>query len=294
MKSALSYVCSLIISVLLVLTSICAEASLVANINIKEGKFHSLAYENDLSGKTLTQLNKYFSSRYNSTGVPAEVYMDAIDETYIDRVINEYIDCGFNSLRTGGDVVVNVENDRLEKSIEDFFVESAENSGKKQDEKFEKKLEETKKSAYSVISEYCDTYKFTSLKKHGVLQKLTLLFNRLDMIVIVSVAACMILMLLLFLLNIRFKPATLYWIGVSSFIAGIISAVPSLYLLASGYFDRFTIKQAQVYAAYTSAMKLYTNSLLAASICIVAAGICFFIVYRTITKHGNKTAKEAK
>ena len=85
MKSALSYVCSLIISVLLVLTTICAEASLVANINIKEGKFHSLAYENDLSGKTIYLSVTHGGSR--SAGIEREIAATEPNATVIKNML---------------------------------------------------------------------------------------------------------------------------------------------------------------------------------------------------------------
>jgi len=288
MKSAVSYLFSLIVSVMLVFTLIGAVGSLTANININEDKFHTLAADNDLSGKTRAQLDKYFSSRYNSTGIPADVYMDAIDEAYLDRVINEYIDSGFNALRTGNDISVNVSNKKLEGSIDQFFVESADSANAKIDDRFEQKLDATKESAYAVIMEYCDAYKFNSLKKHGVLDKLTPLFNRLDLIVIAFTVASALLMLLLLVINIKSKPVTMFWIGVSSLITGIIAGVPSGFILATRYFERFTIKQPQVYTAYTSVMKQYTNAFLSAAICGAAAGICFVIVYRTVISK-NKT-----
>ena len=257
MKSAVSYLFSLIVSVMLVFTLIGAVGSLTANIKINEDKFHTLAADNDLSGKTRAQLDKYFSSRYNSTGIPADVYMDAIDEAYLDRVINEYIDSGFNALRTGNDISVNVSNKKLDGSIDQFFVESADSANAKIDDRFEQKLDAAKESAYAVIMEYCDAYKFNSLKKHGVL-------------------------------DIKSKPVTMFWIGVSSLITGIIAGVPSGFLLATRYFERFTIKQPQVYTAYTSVMKQYTNAFLSAAICGAAAGICFIIVYRTVISK-NKT-----
>ena len=136
--------------------------------------------------------------------------------------------------------------------------------------------------------EYCDAYKFNSLKKHGVLDKLTPLFNRLDLIVIAFTVASALLMLLLLVINIKSKPVTMFWIGVSSLITGIIAGVPSGFLLATRYFERFTIKQPQVYTAYTSVMKQYTNAFLSAAICGAAAGICFIIVYRTVISK-NKT-----
>ena len=60
----------------------------------------------------------------------------------------------------------------------------------------------------------------------------------------------------------------------------------AIYTVLTGDYD--TIKQPQVYTAYTSVMKQYTNAFLSAAICGAAAGICFIIVYRTVISK-NKT-----
>ena len=290
MKNAFSYVASIIISVLLVFCIIGLAGTGVAKYCATEQQFRSIASKHGLADKTYSELEKYFRERSYATGIPEEVYMDAIDTDYISGVIDQTIDNGFRRLN-GGNSSIELKNEALEESLDKFFNDYADSINYQKDEKFEKKLTATKNSAYKVIGEYCDVYKFGALDSHGVLSKLSKIYTHIDLLMIGAASAILILLVTLLMLNLSVKSETLYWTGVSSLIAGIIGVAPCAYLLATDYFSSFSIKQAQIYTAYTETMKLLTNTFMYTSIGVASFGVLLVIIYAIIKPKNKAQAK---
>ena len=278
MKNAFSYIASIIVSVLLVFALLGAAAAGTARYCANEQQLKGISDKYDLDGKVYSELGKYFHERSSVTGIPEEVYMDAIDTDYLGDIIDQTIENGFQSLR-GGNASLEIKNEELEASIDRFFNDYADSIGYKKGESFEKKLTATKNSAYSIIREYSDVYKFGALESHGVLAKLSKLYMRIDLIMVGAASAILILIIVLLLLNLSSKAETVYWTGVSALIAGIIATAPCAYLLATDYFSSFSIKQAQIYTAYTETMKLFTSTFMYVGIGIAVFGALLVIVY---------------
>ena len=291
MKSAFSYVASIIISVLLVFCILGAAGAGLAKGCATEEQFKSLSHKHDLAGKTYSELEKYFHEQSSATGIPEEVYMDAIDTDYLNSLIDNTIENGFRSLRNE-EASEDYTNDELEASIDKFFNDYADSIHYKKDDVFEQKLTSTKNNAYSIIEEYCDVYKFRALDSHGVLSKLSKLYTHIDLMMIGAASAILILLVTLLVINLAAKAEAVYWTGVSALIAGIIGIAPCAYLLATNYFSSFSVKQAQIYTAYTETMKLFTNTFLFVSICIAALGLLLTVVY-VLIKPKNKAQAAA-
>lgn len=291
MKNAFSYIASIIVSVLLVFCTIAAMGAGIAKVCVNEKQFKCISDKYDLDEKVYSELERYFKERSSASGIPADVYMDAIDTEYLGSIIDRTIDNGFHRLR-GGISSTELENEALEESIDRFFNDYADSIGYQKDDKFEQKLKGTKSGAYKIIGEYCDVYKFGALGSHGVLGKLSQVYTRIDLIMVGAAAAILVLLVMLLLLNLDAKSEAVYWTGVSALIAGIIGIVPCVYLLATDYFSSFSIKQAQIYTAYTETMKLLTNTFLYTSIGVAALGAVLIIVY-VIFKPKNKAQAAA-
>lgn len=283
MKKFSKYFPSLIISVILVFTIIASALTLIININVTAEKSIALAEENNISASVHDELKKYFNDQYNTTGVPSETYMNALDENYLSSVINLYTESLFSSLNSGNPTTVEVpKNQNLENSIEEFFSSYADENGYEKDETYNKKLQQTTDSAYRIIENYCDVYKYSSLQSHGVLTKVSKIYTHINTITIICIGVSVFLILLLFLID-RI-PDSLYWTGISSLIAGIFGTLPSIYLLSSKYFDAFVIKQPQVFKSFTSAMYGLTRAFMSVHIAILLVGICFIVLYAVLNK----------
>lgn len=290
MKKFSTYLPSLIISVILVFMIIGSAIMVIVDINVTAEKSIALSEENNICSSVHSELEKYFTDQYNTTGVPSQTYMDALDENYLKSVINLYTESLFSSLESGNPVTVEVpKNQSLESNIEKFFSSYAENFGYEKDKTYEKKLQETIDSSYRVIENHCDVYKYSSLKKHGVLTKISKIYGHINTITVACIAVSVFLILLLLLINRKNISVCLYWIGISSLIAGIFGTVPSIYLISSRYFDAFVIKQPQVFNAFTSAMYGLTRSFMAVNIAILSIGICFIVIYTVVNNMHRKS-----
>ena len=101
MNKASTYLLSLIFSVFLVFLMIAGSAVLLFDINFTPNKLKKLADKKDTESKIYTEIDKYYSDKYNTTGIPADVYMSAVDKGYIKLCEYSYIDCAFESLKSG-------------------------------------------------------------------------------------------------------------------------------------------------------------------------------------------------
>ena len=283
MKKVSTYLPSLIISVFLVFLTIACSAILLVDINVSAPKIKNLAEKNELESKIYTEIERYYTDKYNTTGIPAEVYMDAIDTRYIRSFEEAYIDSAFEALNSNGIMAdIHPANEKLENNIDIFFNDFADKNNYKKDENFTSKLSNTKDSAYSTIGSYCDVYKFSAMSSRGVFPKIARVYSRKNAITALLIGAVVCIILLLFLINRKRKITVMYWTGISAIIAGILGMIPSIYLITSRYYDSFSIKQPAVFKAFTSAMYKYTEAFMAIQIALLVFGIAMVVIYGII------------
>lgn len=293
MNKASTYLLSIITSVFLVFMLLASSAVILMNINLTSDDLKDMAVKNELSSKICTDINKYYTDKYNTTGIPADVYMDAISESYIASYVNAYIDSAFDSLESDGKIRLDYpENKKLEENIENFFNDFAEKNNYKKDDKFELKLRNTKDNAYTTIGSYCDVYKFSAMSDHGILPKLAKVYSHRVLGTALAVAATAILILLLIAINHKKKITVMYWCGISALTAGFIGGIPSIYLLITKYFDSFSIKQAPVFTAFTSVMYKLTEAYTAVNIAYFAISVSMIVTYGII--HDKKKYPKTK
>lgn len=283
MKKISTYLPSLIVAVLLVFTLIGSSGALLADINITAKKCISLAEKNQLENKIMSELEKNYKEKYNSTGIPADVYMSALSYEYIINFEKAYINSAFDALNFGSSLNVDYpENKDLEDSIDSFFSNYADQNDYEKDENYEIKLRSTKENAYKTIGTYCDVYKFSAMDAHGVLSRLSTLYRKRGVVTAVFILSDLILIAMLLIINRKRKTNVLYWTGISAIITGVLGAVPSIYLLAVKYFDSFSIKQPQIFTAFTSSMYKLTEAFMAVQISMVVIGISLTVVYGVV------------
>lgn len=292
MKSAGSYISSFIVSVILVFTLIGSAALAVADSFATPDRLIKLTEDKKISSLVYSELEKYFSEKYASTGIPSDVYMNAVDEDYLQSVINSRIEYGFSNL---SDKYANLApennsnpsaNPELENNITDFFKDYAQSINYEiqgENDKYYVKLKSAKLNAISSIEEYCDVFKFTALTKHGVTAKIRPIYSRLPFLKIICIGASAFLALILVVCNFQRFKDILYWLGVSSFSAGVLGGIPCIYLISTDYFSAFTIKQPQIYTAYTSSMRICTNNFLTACCILAGISVLLFILYGIIS-----------
>lgn len=289
MKKLSTYLMSLILSVVLVFAVVATAILVVVRTNVTAEKCVKLSEDINIYSSIKGELQKYFGNQYNTTGIPADVYMDAVDEEYIRHITDAYTNALFTSLKSDSVVLLEIPpNKEMETNIEDFFSEYADSNGYKKDEVYNKKVSATKKNAYEVIENYCDVYKYNTIMEHGVLSKASKVYSNLDKLMTVCVGALILLIVLLILGNIKGISGVLYWTGVSALISGIFGTVPFAYLLSDNYFDSFVIKQPQVFRTFTSAMYGLSETCMAVHIAVMSAGVFLIVIYAVVSRLHKK------
>lgn len=271
------YVPSLILSVILVFTLLGLTLSLTAEKYASPQKLISISEENDITAKVKAELEKFFKDKYNETGVPAEVYMNAIDADYIDANIESIINSGFSVLDGEKNVEFSaLKNDTLEKNIAEFFSSYANENGYEQDESYSKKLDATISSAYKTVREYCDIYKLVTINSEGILAKTGAIYRHLHMLTSFLAAACAVIAIIILFTNFKNLAVSLYWFGVSTLASGVIGFIPCIILKASSYFDRFVIKQVHIFTSFTKLLYGSVNSFMTLQLIIIAVSVVIF------------------
>lgn len=284
MKNIGSYIGSFILSVILVFSLLLTLIMTIITSFANPDRLYDITKEKNLSNVVCTQLEKYYSQRYNATGIPTDVYMNAISEDYINNVIQTEINNAFYIL-INEEQTDSVINATLETAISDFYSDYADSIGAEKDAKYDEKLSTAKANSYKVIAEYCDVYKFDSMQKSGILAKISPFFVKIPTVALIVYGSVGVLILLLMLVNLNSIKTTLYWSGVSAVISAVIGAVPCLYLRFTDFFSAFTIKQAQIYAAYTGLLNSALNGFLYAVAVDFAVGVICLLIYGVLVKN---------
>ncbi len=291
MKKAASYIPSVIISVLLIFCLLSGSALIVADVNVTSAKTSSFAEKEELVQKVRRDLDKHYRSKASATGIPASVYMDCLSDEYLSDVIDSYIRSTYDALDNGGKFTADIpENPDLENSIDSFFSEFADKTGYKKDENYDKKLKNTKDNAYKTIGSSCDIFKVDSMKSHGLLSKISRFYRIRYKLTFAVTAASLILIAVLAFIHRKRIYEVLYWCGISALIAGVMGTVPSAYLIATKYYNAFSIKQPQVFAAYTKSLFGLTEAFMASQIASIVIGAGMLVIYGVLCGKGKKAA----
>lgn len=281
MNDIKKYIPSLIFSIILVFALLGLALSLTAEKYANPKKLISISEQNDITSMVESELENYFKDKYNETGIPAEVYMNAITPEYIDANIKGIINSGFKVLEGEKNVVFSAEKSEtlLEKNITDFFESYAEKNGYEKDADYEKKLTATIDSAYKTVREYCDIYKLVTINSEGILSKVGVIYRHLHMLTSFLAGACAIIAIIILFINFKKLACAVYWFGVSTLVSGVIGLIPCIILKASNYFDRFVIKQAHIFTSFTKLLYGSVNSFMVLQLILIAVSAVIFGSY---------------
>lgn len=297
MKKLSSYLPSLILSVIITFMFILSASAVVISATLTPNAANQLADEKNVTQKIMTQLDRSYREKQNITGIPASLYNDSVSSDYVKSVVKAYIDEGFRCLKTGDKFLPAIpKNEKLEGALDKFFNDYADEGGYEKNDAFDQKLANTKKNAYDTIGTACDIYRFKTISDNGVTSKLSKIYKLRLPLTAASLAGLAVMLVILFLVNKKEKKTMLYWTGVSASVSGVLMFVPSAYLRATKYFNAFSIKQPQVFSAYTGMMFNLTDRIMASAIALLAAGVIMIVFYLLINKKekDNTSQKSAK
>jgi len=283
MKSAKTYIPCVLISIILVFSMLGTGICIIADkVILNPDTCIKIIDEKDLDSKVKNLIDKTFREKYNSTGIPPEVYTDVISEQWINTSLKMNIISGFeylNGIAYTFSVSPDLDFKELDESITNFFNTYADKNGYVKDSSYYDKLQKEIDAAHRIIINYTDIFKFNTLDEHGVFSQARRYINYLDKIMYICIGADILCIVLIFLLCKKNIKEILYWVGSSFIVSSVIVLVPCVYLTSSNYFDSFVIKQEQIFTAFTSYMYRIIDSFTAFEIGVLAAGFLMTVIY---------------
>lgn len=281
MKKVHCYIPNVLLTLLLVFVLLATELVFFARMQIiNTDTFRTVVQQEKLADKAYASLETYFSTRSNSTGIPAEVYLNAIGREELNEAIIDSVSQAFDYLSGKTDSYeFKMDFTELEGSITAFFEEYADENGYEKDEKYEKKLASTIKSAESKIRSSADTFKLSVMYEKGWLKTARYYLQYLNLASMISIVAVVVLLFLLILCNVKQIGHFFYWIGLSSLVAGALLLTPCVYVKATNFFAGFTIKDPQIFSAVVGLLNLLTTRAMTVAIVTLVAALILLVAF---------------
>ena len=271
-------------------------AGFIGVSNVKNAISDSTIYtdiveKEDLPEKILETLQSDFEKEYNTTMIPAEVYMNVITADWIETAMKQNITAVTEIMTGANSLAFNPDYTALEKSISDYFYEYAESINYEPDEIFDEKLQETIDNAESKINSRIDAFYFQTLSENGIISKICTIYPYITYGMILLLALAIIIIVVLIMLDENGGWRRIYFPGTAFFCGGAIMAVPSAYLLLSGTIQNFSIKDPVVFTAITSLIESLTEKVLLNGVYLGGFGLAVIIICIAFNKKKSESAK---
>lgn len=247
-----------------------------ANVLTDSDVYTGIIRDNGLGQKVYDSLEDEFEKQYNTTAVPADVFMNSLSAGQLEDEM-----CGMAAHNAS--VLAGAENSyapdfsALEADIDKFFSEYAEQINYEPDEAYEQKLAETKKNAEKLIEERMDAFYMNSLREKGYFEKVQRYIPYLNFMTI-----ALLIIIIGAVLYIAFREQgsvirKFYWQGAAFFCGGAMLAVPCGYLLFSGKLGSFAVKVPVVYTAVTNLLETGVTRVFAKAAAALILGLVIVI-----------------
>lgn len=256
----------------------------VKHIALNPATFETVAETQQLDEKAWSALESYFQSRSNSTGIPAEVFLDSITKEQLRQGTLDSVSSALSYLKNKSDTYqLQMDFTELENAIAAFFENYADENHVEKDAVYEQKVASTIAEAEKEILFIADTFKFSTLYESGWLKKASHYIPALDGIFIIAIIITILIGLLLILVCLKNIPESFYWLGISGMISGILLATPCMWLKATDYISGFVVKDPQIFAAVVGYLNTMLNHELLQGILPIAAGILLLILFAVLS-----------
>lgn len=239
--------------------------------------------------KVQTQLESYFEEQAHATAVPAEVFLDSLDEEWVQNAMEAQIYSTYNQLQEEKSYsYIETDTSSLEQAVTAYFEDYAEENGYEKDESYTQKLDEVIQDAESEIDSAVDVYHLNTLQKAGLLGKLQTLTKLLTF---GGVGGC-ILTALLLLGFILLREGTVFWTTAACFADGMLLGIPAVVVLGSGSISRFSLRDAAVYAVFTGTMEELVKIVACVGILLIVIDIALLCAFTFLRNHSKKAAEK--
>ena len=285
-KGTARMVLSILVSVLLVFgiigtAALCFACSAADSPDYLKGRLEKCG----TAGSVYNDLMKKYDELSVQTSVPADVYKSAVSERWVSDAVFSQVDYIF-ALMEDENSQPSADYSAFDEKITEYFEQYAAEKHVIKDDVYKQRLQASVDNARSVTASVIDVFHFETVRKTSlwpVAVKYRPLLNTLRTYAFIADAVLLVLLIVF--------GSPVYWTGVSLFSAGLISAVPSAYVLASGLIMKFTIKDYTVFTLITETLKSILNSALIFGISAFVLGLILITVSITAV---NKSKYDAK
>lgn len=253
--------------------------------------YTDIIQDEKLADKAYDAIESDFEKQYNTTAIPAEVYMEAIDPQWLEKemckraeIYIDYID--------GKEADYLTDYSTLEKNITDFFNEYAESINYKPDDAFDKKLDETIVNAESIIENRMDAFYMNTLKSNGYLDKIQKYKPILTILNWTLYGLFMILIVVLILIERTKSWRRLYWSGTGFFCGGMLGLIPCIYALCTNVINSFAVKDPIIFTAVTNLLENGLQRIMSKSVLFIVLGIIIIILNAVFCKKKQSVASD--
>lgn len=301
MKKGITYLVSILLTLVLIaslcVTQIAAAAQFVA---LKPETCTALVEEKQVTDKVCADLQAYYQTQENASGIPASVYAESIAPDAVRGVIDETITAAFAYLNGERDsFTVTPDFSVLEKSLTSFFETYAEENGAVHDDAYEKSLNQAIDAAKTNIRLSADVFCFGTLADKGVLEKARTVMPWVRYVLIFSALLDVMIFAILLMVHHKAWEEGLYHCSNALLVGSLLPAAPAVWLRVTHWFDRFAVKADAVFAAVTGYLYHLTDVLIltaGAMGCLAVVGYVIFAIARAARKRreGRISAHEAR
>ncbi|MDO5150281.1 MAG: hypothetical protein Q4D76_12950 [Oscillospiraceae bacterium] len=282
-KGTARMVLSILVSVLLVFGIIgtavlCFACSAADSPDYLKGRLEKCG----TAGSVYNDLMKKYDELSVQTSVPADVYKSAVSERWVSDAVFSQVDYIF-ALMEDENAQPSADYSAFDEKITEYFEQYAAEKHVIKDDIYNQRLQASVDNARSVTASVIDVFHFETVRKTSLWPatvKYRPLLNTLRTYAFIADAVLLVLLIVF--------GSPVYWTGVSLFSAGLISAAPSAYVLASGLIMKFTIKDYTVFTLITETLKSIVNSALVFGSVSLIAGVILITVSVIYVRKLNK------
>lgn len=282
MKKINHYFPNLILSVIFVFSFIGLSLTTEAKDKLLSSSFYiSSAEKHDIYLRVTNHADDYFTKSYAVSGIPAEVYMDGLDDKTIKDAVDGKIENFFDYVSGKSLKIEETEIDFsvLEKNLTDYFSEFAEENNVEVNEDFTKQLDKTIETAESEIDSFTNIYMMDYLEKAGIPQTLRKVYPIIAAAPFVFMGVLLVGLVILILLNRKNLRFVFYWISTSGICASVIILIPCIILKYSDYFSRLVMRNDYIYYAVTGLLNDFNVNIIKIQSAALGVFVALMLVY---------------
>lgn len=286
MKKPLQYLVSVILTLLLTFSLIGTVAVLLVGGKALNPKTcTNLIVTQNLAEKVHTSLHATFTQQENTTGIPVTVYEHAIAQDQLAVMISDSIENAFSYLEGEAENIgITPDFTVLEADLTEFFTSYATENGFAQDETFDQALSDSIAAAEQMIQTNADVFRFASLADAGLMAKVRRVMPWITRGTVVAIVATVALVFLLLLMHRRDMRQALYWIANALCSASLLMLLPTAWIHVTRWFDRFTVKSDQTFAAVTGYLYGLTGTVIVIAIIGFVLAIALWVLFGVLRR----------